>query len=130
MKTHVILIGAAVLLCGAALSGGAQWDQTTRAVPVELDPLSRREYWGKFLGGKRALAIAVGTNRNPELRANLGLYVFDAHGNCVARDDDVDQASRDELAVEWLPAQTGLFTIQVKNLAGVSNQILLGIRQL
>jgi hypothetical protein len=118
------MVGMAALLFGATLGSGAPLDMKARAVEAPVDAFGAREFWGKFPGGKRSLAIALGDNRT-----NLGLYVFDAHGNCVARDDDMSLASRDDLAVEWLPAQTGLFTIQVKSLARISNRVLLVIRQ-
>ncbi len=120
-------MGAAILLFGATLRSGAQvepGDPKKRFVKVELAPFEHREYSGRFVADKRSIAIALGGNRS-----NLALYVFDAHGNCVGRDDDLSLISRDDLAAEWIPAQTGPISIQVKSLARVANVVTMVVRQ-
>ena len=58
-----------------------------------------------------------------------GLYVFDAHGNCVARDDEVTTRTVDDTAVEWVPAPTGTYTITVKALGKNAVEFLMTVRQ-
>ena len=49
----------------------------------------------------------------------LGLYVFDAEGNCVAKDDRTTLQNTVDLGLEWVPANTTPYYIEVRN-AGVS----------
>jgi len=35
----------------------------------------------------------------------LGVYVFDAQGNCVARDDMSEPQTADDLITEWIPIE-------------------------
>jgi hypothetical protein len=119
-----MLMGATILLFGAALGRGAPLNPAQRVIEIKIEPFDHYEYWRKFDAGKRALAIVVGSNRS-----NMGLYVFDAHGNCVARDDNMSLLSRDDLVAEWFPAQTGPFSLQVKSLARVPNKLWLVVRQ-
>jgi hypothetical protein len=124
MRAAGILGVLATLLLGAVLASGSPLDPASRGFDVKVDAFGQKEYWRTFAGGKRALSIALGANQT-----NIGLYVFDAHGNCVGRDDTLSLLSRDDLVVEWLPAQTGLFTIQVKSLAAAPNEVTLIVRQ-
>jgi hypothetical protein len=61
--------------------------------------------------------------------AYLGLYVFDAHGNCVASDDDVTRRTRDDAYVEWIPPRSGPYAIAVKSLGRAENEFLMTVRQ-
>ena len=50
----------------------------------------------------------------------LSLYVYDRHGNCVARDEFAERASKtrratNDCAVEWLPPVTEAYTIELRN---------------
>jgi hypothetical protein len=65
----------------------------------------------EFKGGERALAIIAGDGSS-----YLGLYVYDADGNCIAHDDHGNYQTCDKAAVEWFPPQTGRYAIEVKNL--------------
>jgi hypothetical protein len=49
----------------------------------------------------------------------LGLYVFDAHGNCVAKDDSTTPQNSVDLALEWVPADATPYCVEVRN-AGIS----------
>jgi hypothetical protein len=64
-----------------------------------------------FKGGERACVIIVGDGAS-----YLGLYAYDADGNCIARDDYGNFQTRDDAAVEWYPPQTGRYSIEIKNL--------------
>jgi hypothetical protein len=124
MRSWVLWSGLLILLAGAAVGPGAPLDPETRAVEGKVEPYRDLNYERPFRAGTPAKVIAVGKTGAP-----LGLYVFDANGNCVARDDDVGGRSRDEVAVEWVPAQTGPCTIQVKALGKNGDEFLMTVRQ-
>lgn len=48
---------------------------------------------------------------------DLDLYVYDANGNLIGRDDDYS----DECVVRWVPAWTGTFVIKVVNRGALYN---------
>lgn len=74
-------------------------------------------------GGERSCVIASGQGASP-----LALYVFDAHGNCVARDEPVAARSGDDVAVEWFPATAGVFTIELCNAGPQANAAAVAFR--
>jgi hypothetical protein len=49
----------------------------------------------------------------------LGLYAFDADGNCVAKDDQTTPQNTVDLALEWVPANATPYSVEVRN-AGLS----------
>ena len=69
-------------------------------------------------GGERSCVIATGKGSSP-----LALYVFDAHGNCVARDEPVAAPGGDDVAVEWFPTIAGVFTVELRNPGRLSNLV-------
>jgi hypothetical protein len=71
-------------------------------------------------GGERTCAIVATTGREP---AVLGLYAYDPHGNCIARDefDEVGAKGRpafDQVAIEWFPLTPATYTVEVRNTSG------------
>jgi hypothetical protein len=99
----LIVAGCAAFAFGAPLHGPP---------PLQSELLS---YGGDrfpvvFRGGERAVVVVQGNHQT-----YLGLYVFDEEGNCVAHDDLGNQSSPDDLAVEWVPARTGRYWIEVHN---------------
>jgi hypothetical protein len=75
-------------------------------------------------GGERSVAIAA-TPPNSSRSVLLGLYVFDPHGNCIARDEYDDRVppregrrpATDDVAVEWFPPSTATYTVELRNLS-------------
>ena len=114
------------LVAGTALGLGSALEtrEGVRGVSGKLEPYSDRSYWRKFDGGRKAEVVAVG-----EGAGLLGLYVFDAHGNCVAHDDDVSARTADDAAVQWMPAHTGLYTIDVRSLGSHKNPFVMTVSQ-
>jgi hypothetical protein len=49
----------------------------------------------------------------------LGLYVFDADGNCVAKHDRTTAQNSVDLALEWVPASASPYLVEVRN-AGIA----------
>jgi hypothetical protein len=125
MRSRVLCSGLLLLLAGAALGPGAPLDPKTRLVEGKVEPYRDLNYERTFQAGIPAKVIALGEAR----KGYLGLYVFDAHGNCVARDDEVNDRTVDDTAVEWVPAQTGPCTIQVKALGKNGFDFLMTVRQ-
>jgi hypothetical protein len=82
---------------------------------------SSRYLQDRFSGGERASVILIG-DHDPVM--DLALYVYDADGNCVARDDD----GGDTCAVEWYPPQTARYSIEVRNRGRLYNATRLSIR--
>jgi hypothetical protein len=76
-----------------------------------------------FKGGERACVVVTGDGSS-----YLGLYVYDADGNCIARDDAGDYRTRDDLAVEWFPQRDSRFAIEVRNLGGTTNTYSIAVR--
>ena len=72
-------------------------------------------YVHTFKKNERAVAVASGNGRSC-----LGLYVFDARGNCLAKDDHSPPATADDLIVNWLPAESGRYAVELRN-AGFDN---------
>ena len=58
----------------------------------------------------------------------LALYLFDAHGNCVAKDDRTSAQSSDKLAVVWVPPDANPCYVEVRNTGLTPNAYLLAIR--
>src|SRR5262245_50189630 len=95
-----------------------QSDQVTslKMERVELAPQVSRNFTQEFQGEKRATALAMGIGAS-----YLGLYVYDSQGNCVAWDDTGDLATCDDLAVNWLPREKAVYTIEVFNAGYLNN---------
>jgi hypothetical protein len=75
--------------------------------------MSTRATLEKFKADEWASVVVSGVGE-----ACLGLYVFDARGNCVAHDDFTSPQASDDLTVEWIPADTTMFSVEVRN-AGI-----------
>jgi hypothetical protein len=90
-----------------------------RAGEVEqISPaLAIRSVYDTFKANKEARAIALGKGKTV-----LGLYVFDRHGNCVARDDVGSPRTSDDLAVVWIPTETTRYDVEIRN-AGYETNI-------
>ncbi len=82
--------------------------------PEPIAAMGTRMTIEKFKGNERASVLVSG-----EGVTCLGLYVFDAQGNCVARDDATTPQASDDLTVEWIPAETATYSIEVRN-GGIS----------
>jgi hypothetical protein len=70
-------------------------------------------------GGERSVAIASTTSKQ---RVLLAMYVYDPHGNCIARDEYVERLrprgeppATDDAAAEWYPPAVATYTIELRN---------------
>jgi hypothetical protein len=84
-------------------------------------------------GGERTVAIAATTSKQPVL---LALYAFDAHGNCIARDEydertvpsDSRRPSTDDVAVEWFAPVAATYTLELRNLSPDTCTLQMAVR--
>jgi hypothetical protein len=118
--------------CWLALLGvflAAPWGFTsptqtfkTRREPV---PSSSALYFVvSCVRGEQTQVIASGGGRAP-----LGVYVFDEHGNCIAREEALSSNfSADDLAVEWYPPAPGPYLIELRNQGRQGNDVELVIQ--
>jgi len=98
-----------LLLCGSIVSADLVLPRK-RETDQRIPGLRTRSYTETFKGQERALVIVSGN-----WESCLGLYIFDARGNCVARDDRSGPQTADDLAVEWIPPEQGRYSIEVRN---------------
>src|SRR5439155_21037996 len=105
-----------LLLCTQL--GGTAPVETIPVLNLELPGLSYKHIPLPFKGGERALVIASGNGNAP-----LGLYVFDEHGNCVAKDEASVPATLDDFAVECVLPYQGEYTSECRNAGLRTNPI-------
>jgi hypothetical protein len=102
-----VLVAVLLALAGAGHAGPVtKFENQTQLLPS----LSNKTYSLQFKGGERAVAEALGNGLS-----YLGLYVYDAQGNCIAWDDQAPAQTRDDLGVEWYPLQTGAYMVEIRN---------------
>jgi hypothetical protein len=90
---------------------------------TDLPPLASRNFTVEFRDSQRATVLARGDGST-----FLGLYVYDAQGNCIAWDDQGNSPTCDDLAVSWQPRENGYYSIEVRNAGYVKNNCLVGMR--
>ncbi len=121
------------LLAGLALIGTLGVATVTDAGPEKpTGPLKGLQVkignsWSmtvRFKGGERATVIVTGSQE----QGHLGLYIYDSHGNCVARDDNGDGNVLNYRAAIWHPEKTQDYVVQVRNLGNVNDQFYLALR--
>jgi hypothetical protein len=122
MKLAFILCGIAILLAIGRPGTGAPI-QGPSVGKGRVGPNGSNTFVQTFKGGERACVIITGDGSS-----YLGLYVYDSDGNCIARDDRGNHATRDDAAVEWYPPRTGRYTIEVKNLGRNADPYAIAVR--
>jgi hypothetical protein len=116
MKRLFLLLGLAGLLLVIGDGHGGPVAPFPKDEP-ELSPLAGRDYTREFQGGKRATVLAIGDGAT-----YMGLYVYDAQGNCIAWDDEGNPRTCDDLAVTWTPRDSAFFTVEVRNAGLMKNK--------
>ena len=89
----------------------------------EARPLSSIFYTLEFRGGKPATVAVLGNGTT-----YLGVYVYDAQGNCVVWDDEGNALTGDKLAVNWKPWENAFYLIEVRNAGSVKNKCRVFVR--
>ena len=112
---------SALLLCAALVSGAPIPPIEPQA--FDMPGFGQKVVTATFQGGERSVVIASGNGRSP-----LALYVYDADGNCVAKDDLAPAATLDDVAVDWFPPTTGRYTVEMRNPGASANKVQMAIR--
>jgi hypothetical protein len=94
-----------------------------RQVKQDIPGLRLRSYIDTFKANERALVIVSGN-----YQSCLGVYVFDAQGNCVAKDDLSSPQTADDLATEWIPPEQARYSVEVRNAGVMPNSFEIGLR--
>jgi hypothetical protein len=126
MKRWAVLLVLMFLGLWATEGGGSPIQKIKPVHGKERETVgsyNSRLYTFTFRGAERSVVIVSGDGSS-----YLGLYVYDQHGNCVAKDDLSGFPTRDDLAVEWYPHETAPYTIEVKNLGRSFNTYEMAIR--
>jgi hypothetical protein len=112
MRIAVVLSVFVLLVCVSL--GGADFvrykQEAEEGKEAGLAGQMTDAYYYACKKNERAIAIASGTGRTC-----LGVYIFDAAGNCVAHDDRSTPSTADDLIAEWLPATSTRYSIEVRN---------------
>src|SRR5216684_1221416 len=103
--------GLLALVVISVVAEGAPLKPVEPRIDLVLPPFRRLVESRPFAANQRANVIAIGQ----EGASNLGLYVYDVHGNCVAWDDLGSSSTRDDTAVEWFPLKNDRYTIELRN---------------
>jgi hypothetical protein len=111
-----ILLGVSIATAGLVLPRQRDVDQ-------RIDGRRVLSYVEAFKANERALVIVSGS-----YNSCLGVYVFDAQGNCVARDDMSDPQTADDLITEWIPLEQARYSVEVRNAGVASNEFQMGMR--
>lgn len=82
-----------------------------------------RSYVDAFKKNERTLVIVNGVGACP-----MGLYVFDEHGNCLAKDDFSSPKTADDLIVQWYPSEQGRYSVDLRNAGFDSNEYQIALR--
>lgn len=98
------------VLTGATVFAGASGGPKESKTSVKANGTDRFEV--SFNGGEMAQVTVAGDGDT-----DLDLYVYDANGNLVAKDD----GSSDNCTCRWYPRWDGKFTIKVVNRGDVYN---------
>lgn len=121
MRRSCVLILAVLSCVTVAISGPVEGRKT--AAQQYVEPYDYRTYSLVFEAGQRARVIVSGNGAT-----FMGLYVFDEHGNCVARDDQGQRPTQDDLVVEWLPARTARYRVEVRNFGAMPNSFSMALQ--
>jgi hypothetical protein len=119
--TIAVTISAGILWAGPiAPFGGEQG-----FVSLQLEPHGVRNFTVDCKGGERTAVIAIGRGTTP-----LGVYVYDAQGNCVAWDDLSHSAQNfsDDIAAAWHAPQPQTYEVELRNGGRVTNRVEVAIR--
>ncbi|MSQ93460.1 MAG: hypothetical protein EXR98_02765 [Gemmataceae bacterium] len=90
---------------------------------VPISAFGVRAFVDTFKANEEAVAIASGIGDTC-----LGFYVFDAAGNCVAKDDVTHSNTGDDLHVRWVPAVETRYSVEVRNAGFDRNKFQIALR--
>src|SRR5438105_14667805 len=120
------LLGAIVLLVLTGFAGGGPvqpFDDNDGFRQLAFEPFSGQSFTIACRAKERTCAIVYGFGSGP-----MAVYVFDAHGNCVAWDDVAQTLVSDDLATEWYPPTADTYVVEFRNLGRKQNNAEIAIR--
>jgi hypothetical protein len=124
MRRLIVPVFLGVLLASAAFvlgqGGGRRGGRVFQQAVLPYHALSIP---ATFPGGEIARVVASGTGQT-----YMGLYVYDAHGNCVAWDDLGNAMTKDDLAVQWLPPAAAPYRIEIRNYGPYPNVVTVSVQ--
>lgn len=101
------------------------WGRVQEHVPLFhkfLEPQGVFRQTLRFEAKAPAQVVAIGQGVTP-----MGVYVFNAEGNCIAWEDQVPPLRCDDLAIEWIPQDEGPYQVEVHNLGYLPNRVEISI---
>jgi len=119
-------MGAVTIPLLGGLAGGApveSFDDSKGFREQSFEPFSWQSFTVQCKAKERTCAIVYGFGSGP-----MAIYVFDAHGNCVARDDIAHTLVSDDLATEWYPPIVDDYVVEIRNLGRKQNNAEIAIR--
>ncbi len=119
----ILIFAPLALLVSVSLSSADLVEPRTFDRKAIMPPATARSLMAAFKADEPAQALISGDGQ-----ACLGLYVFDADGNCVAMDDRTAARSCDDLGVEWIPNAAGRYSVVIRNAGFEMNPYRLAIR--
>lgn len=110
------------LLAVVGAAAGAPLNPFTPRI-LEVAGFSQFSLHETFTAGERSLVMVSGDGSTA-----MQLYIYDAHGNCVAKDEPTHQATQDDLAAQWYPATLAGYLVVVRNAGPAVNRIQFAVR--
>jgi hypothetical protein len=123
MRRLTGLFGLGTLLMCVTLGNGGPLKGRVLALQETVAASGSNNYVNTFKAGERASVTVSGNGAS-----YFGLYVYDAHGNCIALDEGLTRQTMDDVAVEWYPPKNERYAIEVKNLGLLPNSYEMSIR--
>jgi hypothetical protein len=127
---HWLVLGG--ILVGTPWAAPAPVELQKPNLEVMLPPFGVLTSVVPCKGGERSVAIASTlTTRGP-----LAMYVYDAHGNCIARDEYTERlppganrrAATDAAAVEWFSLAPATYALELRNQGNNAATLQMAIR--
>jgi hypothetical protein len=129
-KGHImrgaVFLGGLGVLALAHLAGGAPVEPFAEKQGfrnLAFEPFKSQTLTVECRARERTSAILYGQGTSP-----MAIYVFDKHGNCVARDDVSYYVVSDDAAVEWYPPTQDVYEVEIHNLGRRQNNAEIVIR--
>jgi len=115
-------VALTVFLLAVSLGAGSPLEAVKLRKAV-LEPYRRFVESRVFAGEQRANVIVIGQGST-----NVGLYIYDSYGNCVAWDDQGTAETRDDAVAIWFPPHNERYTIELRNLGASANRLDVVVR--
>ena len=125
MRNAIVLGGLAILVLAHLATGSPVEPLAEKSGfrNISFEPFASQTLTIECRAKERTCAILYGQGTSP-----MAIYVFDKHGNCVAKDDVSFNVVSDDAAVEWYPTAPGAYEVEIRNLGRRQNNSEVAIR--